>query len=113
MARAILHIGTHKTATTTLQDSFRLNAALLARRGLIYPQIDARHSGHHGLVTDWNPLPAVYHLPGGSMAALTLRRQWPPKKIVTPTAASRRESRAFRVPDPTAPRRSERNCRFD
>ncbi|MBL4929605.1 hypothetical protein [Fuscibacter oryzae] len=70
MARVVLHIGTHKTATTTLQETFRLNAGHLARHGLIYPQIDARHSGHHGLVTDWNPLPAVYHLPGGSVAAL-------------------------------------------
>lgn len=70
MARVVLHIGTHKTATTTIQDMFRLNAPILARHGLIYPQIDARHSGHHGLVMDWNPLPKVYELPGGSVAAL-------------------------------------------
>ncbi len=70
MSRVVLHIGTHKTATTTLQDSFRHNAALLAEHGLNYPVLDARHSGHHGLVMDWNPLPRVYELPGGSVAAL-------------------------------------------
>jgi hypothetical protein len=70
MARVVLHIGTHKTATTTIQDLFRHNAAILARHGLIYPALDPRHSGHHGLVMDWNPLPAVYELAGGSVAAL-------------------------------------------
>lgn len=70
MSRVVLHIGTHKTATTTLQDTFRHNAALLAEHGLIYPVLDARHSGHHGLVMDWNPLPRVYELPEGSVTAL-------------------------------------------
>jgi hypothetical protein len=70
MSRVVLHIGTHKTATTTIQNLFRRNADLLAAQGLIYPVIDPRHSGHHGLVMDWNPLPAVYALPGGSVAAL-------------------------------------------
>lgn len=70
MARVILHIGTHKTATTTIQDCFRQNAALLADHGLIYPTPDPRHAGHHGLVMDWNPLPAVYALPQGATAAL-------------------------------------------
>jgi hypothetical protein len=70
MARVVLHIGTHKTATTTIQDLFRHNAAILARHGLIYPVLDPRHSGHHGLVMDWNPLPKVYELAEGSTTAL-------------------------------------------
>lgn len=70
MARVVLHIGTHKTATTTLQDTFAHNAALLAQHGVIYP-VMGKATGHHGLVMDWNPLPAVYALPDGSIATLT------------------------------------------
>jgi len=69
MSRVILHIGTHKTATTTIQDMFAHNAALLAEHGVIYPRL-GKTSGHHGLVMDWNPLPTHYALPGGSVAAL-------------------------------------------
>ena len=69
MAKVVLHIGTHKTATTTLQDMFALNAALLAQHGVIYPKL-GRAAGHHGLVMDWNRLPKVYELPGGSIASL-------------------------------------------
>lgn len=67
MAKVILHIGTHKTATTTLQDMFARNAALLAAHGVIYPQI-ASVAGHHGLVKDWVPIADHYRLPAGSMA---------------------------------------------
>ena len=70
MAKIVLHIGTHKTASTTIQDMFTANAALLAHYGLIYPQLSRGISGHHGLVTDWNPLPERYHLPMGSLANL-------------------------------------------
>ncbi|MBN2630417.1 MAG: hypothetical protein JXR75_07745 [Rhodobacteraceae bacterium] len=69
MARVVLHIGTHKTATTTIQDMFAHNAALLAEHGLIYPMLGPA-TGHHGLVMDWNPLPDIYALPGGATAAL-------------------------------------------
>ncbi|KIC47778.1 hypothetical protein [Tateyamaria sp. ANG-S1] len=69
MAKVILHIGTHKTATTTIQDTFHANAALLAEHGVIYPKL-TRFSGHHGLVSDWNKLPEIYHIEGGSRAAL-------------------------------------------
>lgn len=77
MARLILHVGTHKTATTTVQKSFAANRKLLARNGLVYPEI-GRVAGHHGLVTDWVNLPPVFHLPEGSIAA------W--KKLVCQTA---------------------------
>ena len=66
MAKVVLHIGTHKTATTTIQDMFAHNAALLARHGLIYPKL-GRTTGHHGLAMDWNRLPAIYELPGSSL----------------------------------------------
>lgn len=59
MARAIVHVGTHKTATTMLQDMFFHNRKLLWKRGILYPQVGRSH-GHHGLVCPWNPLPAPY-----------------------------------------------------
>jgi hypothetical protein len=69
MAKVILHIGTHKTATTTIQDMFWTNAALLAEHGVIYPRFN-KITGHHGLVYDWGTLPEVYKLPQGSRGAL-------------------------------------------
>lgn len=68
MARLILHVGTHKTATTTIQKSFFTNRKLLAQHGLVYPDI-GRTEGHHGLITDWVNLADVFHLPEGSVAA--------------------------------------------
>ncbi|MFZ1467758.1 MAG: hypothetical protein WAT09_02155 [Paracoccaceae bacterium] len=70
MSKVVLHIGTHKTATTTIQDVFARNAKLLAEHGLIYPKL-GRAAGHHGLVMDWSVyLPKIYGLPGGSLASL-------------------------------------------
>lgn len=65
MADLILHIGTHKTATSTLQNVFSANRALLLRHGLIYPDI-GRTTGHHVLTTPWVSLPPVYQLSGGA-----------------------------------------------
>lgn len=70
MSKVILHIGTHKTATTTIQDTFWRNAELLAEHGLVYPRL-GKATGHHGLVYDWGNLPKVYALPEGSRAALS------------------------------------------
>jgi len=69
VAKLVLHIGTHKTATTTLQDTFWANSALLARHGVIYPQLSAI-TGHHGLVPNWAAMPPVYAYPEGGMGAL-------------------------------------------
>ena len=70
MAKVILHIGTHKTATTAIQNAFALNRSVLAQNGLIYPQLGP-YSGHHGLVCDWaSHLSPTYDLPGGSRKAL-------------------------------------------
>jgi len=69
MARLVLHIGTHKTATTTIQDTFYANRDLLAQHGVVYPAL-GKHSGHHGLLTDWIALPLVYDLPDGGIGTL-------------------------------------------
>lgn len=68
MSKVILHIGTHKTATTTIQDTFAQNAAVLEQHGIIYPRL-AKVTGHHGLVFDWGTLPEVYRLKQGSREA--------------------------------------------
>jgi len=60
MARIVLHIGTHKTATTTLQDTLAANRAGLAEQGVVYPDIGST-SGHHMLATHWIDLPKVYY----------------------------------------------------
>lgn len=69
MAKLVLHIGTHKTATTTIQDMFRANAPLLEQHGLIYPRLGPV-TGHHGLVYDWGALPPVFKLHVSSLNAL-------------------------------------------
>lgn len=67
MGRVILHVGLHKTATTTLQDTFFLNRHLLARHGVIYPRI-GRARGHHALVAEWVGLPPALRLRGDPAA---------------------------------------------
>ena len=62
MARAILHIGTHKTGTTLIQNTLAANRAALERAGLIYPAVGV-HSGHHALLTRWLDLAPHYHAP--------------------------------------------------
>ena len=69
MAKVVIHIGTHKTASTTIQDMFAHNAELLKQHGVIYPRL-GRSAGHHGLVMSWNKLPEVYAISGGGPAAL-------------------------------------------
>lgn len=52
MSRIILHIGTHKTATTTLQQTLHANRVELASSGIIYPDTPPS-TGHHILAADW------------------------------------------------------------
>ena len=59
MSKLVLHIGTHKTASTSIQDSCGLNRELMARHGLVYPKLK---NGHHGLLMDWLYLPEAYRL---------------------------------------------------
>lgn len=46
MAHIVLHIGTHKTATTTIQSLFREGANVLAKHGVIYPKLDEGNAHH-------------------------------------------------------------------
>lgn len=70
MARVVLHIGTHKTGSTTFQDMLAHNAGRLAGAGIIYPRI-VKASGHHGIVGDWHPaLDGAYRWPQGSLGTL-------------------------------------------
>ncbi|PTQ74994.1 hypothetical protein [Celeribacter persicus] len=54
MGRFILHIGTHKTGTTSIQKGLSLNRALLEKRGIFYPSYDLigfrDHYAHLGIV---------------------------------------------------------------
>jgi hypothetical protein len=59
MARIILHVGTHKTATTTVQNTLAANRARLAERGIIYSKIGPGNA-HHTLATHWIDLPKNY-----------------------------------------------------
>ncbi len=97
MSRVVLHIGTHKTATTTIQDMFHKNAALLEQHGVIYPRI-GRVTGHHGLVYDWGRLPPVYKLDASSLDAFT----WIAKEHAHKDATVFLSSEEFSRGDPNA-----------
>ena len=47
MPRLILHIGTHKTATTSIQQFLRQHDQTLAKRGVYYPNYDLIGRGGH------------------------------------------------------------------
>ena len=71
MSKVVLHIGTHKTATTTVQDMFCANSDLLAQHGLIYPRLLEKQTGHHGLVINWDDkMPKMFRLPQGDLGTL-------------------------------------------
>ena len=82
MSEIILHVGTHKTGTTTIQDTLFHNRALLRARGLVYPRI-GQIAPHHNLVTRWIDLPPQFRARG---------RRW-------------RTGRALPAPGPAATRR--------
>ena len=71
MSKVVIHIGTHKTATTTIQDMFWKNSRVLAKHGLIYPRISRRVMGHHGLVFFWAGMGKPYKFKKGGRAALS------------------------------------------
>lgn len=67
MARVLLHVGGHKTATSFLQGTFHRNRALLARHGVHYPDIGP-NDAHHALGAVWlatPDIPASFWPPGG------------------------------------------------
>ncbi len=59
MSEIIIHAGTHKTGTTTIQDTLALNRRRLAESGIVFPQVGP-NNGHHSLVTAWIDLPERY-----------------------------------------------------
>lgn len=71
MARLIIHVGTHKTATTHIQDTFHKNRVLLKQHGVIYPKIGIAH-GQHSLATAWVDLPTEYAIADPRQAWLDL-----------------------------------------
>lgn len=97
MAKLVLHIGTHKTATTTIQDTLWNNSELLESHGIVYPRL-GRTTGHHGLVMDWSTLPEVYRLPDGGAGTLRKLAQSQAGRDVTVVLSSEELSRG----DPAA-----------
>jgi len=53
MSRIIIHIGTHKTATSYIQNLFGKNRYLLKKNKVIYPVVHSK-LGQHALVGVWN-----------------------------------------------------------
>lgn len=51
---AVLHIGTHKTATTSLQSMIAANSAHFVGQGLCYPATGRWGDGHHNLAWELN-----------------------------------------------------------
>lgn len=67
--RVLLHIGMHKTGTTTIQSALRSHRMALARLGILYPRLGAVDV-HHGLARAWvRILSEDYDLAGGPEAA--------------------------------------------
>lgn len=75
MARLLLHIGAHKTATSYVQRLFHENRAALARHGIVYPDIGPNRA-HHILVTPWIDVPELnpYHFGSRNLVQRLLGR---------------------------------------
>lgn len=52
MGNIVLHIGTHKTATSSLQLFLHENSKALKESGIVYPQLD-ESKAHHSLLLKW------------------------------------------------------------
>lgn len=59
MSKLVLHIGTHKTGTTTVQGTLASNYGFLAKNNVIFPKIGPT-DGQHSLVMDWIDLPPQF-----------------------------------------------------
>ena len=51
---AVMHIGTHKTGTTSLQSMIARNDTYFADQGLFYPTVGRAGDGHHNLAWELN-----------------------------------------------------------
>jgi hypothetical protein len=65
MSKAVLHIGTHKTATTLIQDAFANNRGILGQHNIVYPTV-GQFNGHHILASEWVDIGKQYKLPNGT-----------------------------------------------
>ena len=72
-SRIVIHVGTHKTATTHIQDTFYHNRRLLRQHGVTVPRIGACR-GQHGLASAWINLPPPYGIRHPRHAWQTLAR---------------------------------------
>lgn len=59
MSRIIIHIGLHKTGSTTIQTTLGANRHLLRRQGVAYPKFED-HFFQHGMASPWIGLPSQY-----------------------------------------------------
>ncbi|MGF1772505.1 hypothetical protein L4C42_09360 [Vibrio wakamikoensis] len=56
MTRVVIHIGTEKTGTTSVQHFFDQNRAKLKELGVLYPHVGPRKDAHFDLVNELHPL---------------------------------------------------------
>ncbi len=80
----VLHVGTHKTGTTSIQKMLAANEDHFAHEGLCYPQLTRVGAGHHNLV--WDLLDDERYDPAaGSFAELVaeLGRDQPPRVLLS------------------------------
>ncbi|SFL16949.1 hypothetical protein [Shimia haliotis] len=68
MAKLMLHVGTHKTATSWVQNAFMVNRDLLHQHGVYYPDRVVGYA-HHGYIAQWVHLPDIYHVFPDTLAA--------------------------------------------
>lgn len=72
MAKVIVHIGPHKTATSFVQAVFHHNRSLLKRHGVFYPKIGSAQA-QHALAGVWLDMP---DLPEGFFGNRTPQELW-------------------------------------
>lgn len=77
MSKLVIHAGTHKTATTHIQDTFHHNRRMLRRHGIIFPRI-GRTRGQHGLASAWIRLPPPYGIANAHRAWRQLAQAYGP-----------------------------------
>jgi hypothetical protein len=79
---AVMHIGTHKTGTTSLQTMIACNETYFADQGLFYPTVGRPVDGHHNLAWELNG-DERYDPTVGSFADLTNElRQADPRAVL-------------------------------
>jgi hypothetical protein len=79
---AVVHIGTHKTGTTSLQSMIARNETYFAEQGLYYPTAGRAGDGHHNLAWELNG-DERYDPTVGSFADLTNElRQTKPRAVL-------------------------------